>query len=104
MPRMTPTPRPPHVLAVAAGAAALVAVAACGPLATVIKDPVTIGSPPSPTRTSSGRTSPHPTTASPQDMLFPDDFRGVCSGATESRATTYDSGAAGHKEIGRAHV
>jgi hypothetical protein len=86
-------------LAVVAGTAALAAVAACGSLATVIKNPTAIGSPPSPTRTSSGQPPSHPTTASPQGMLFPDDFRGVCSGASESRAAAYDPGAPTHKVL-----
>jgi hypothetical protein len=89
-----------RALAVAAGAAALVAVAACGSVATLIKGPTTtVGSPPSPVRTSSGPTSSQPSTPSPQDMLFADDFRGVCSGATESRASAYDPGAATHKVL-----
>ena len=32
-------------------------------------------------------------------QLFPDDFKGVCSGATVSRATAYDQGATTHKAL-----
>lgn len=32
-------------------------------------------------------------------MLFPDNFKGVCSGASVSAATAYDRGAAAHKAL-----
>lgn len=43
-----------------------------------------------------GATGPGTAEAS---KLFADDFKGVCSGATVSRATAYDAAAAGHKAV-----
>jgi len=61
------------------------AVSACGATVHVAKDPITAVNPP-------------PTSASPA-KLFADDFRGVCQGATVSRARAYDSGTAPHKVV-----
>ncbi|QZH75622.1 MAG: hypothetical protein JY451_03155 [Erythrobacter sp.] len=38
-------------------------------------------------------------TATPASLLFPDDFQGVCSGATVSAATAYDPAAGSHKAL-----
>ena len=40
-----------------------------------------------------------PTAGSSTAPLFPDDFKGVCSGATQSRATPYDASATTHKAL-----
>jgi hypothetical protein len=48
---------------------------------------------------SPGGGSTSPAAASPSTPLFPDDFRGVCSGATQSRATPYDTSAPSHKAL-----
>ena len=37
--------------------------------------------------------------AGPPNLLLPDNFRGVCSGATVSAATAYDPGAKAHKAL-----
>lgn len=43
--------------------------------------------------------APGSSQASPAAQLFPDDFKGVCSGATVARSTAYDPAAKVHKVV-----
>lgn len=47
----------------------------------------------------SGATGANGAATAQATPLFPDDFKGVCSGATVSRATAYDSAAPTHKAL-----
>jgi hypothetical protein len=86
-----------RTLIVALGAVALVGVTACSvSLPRVLSSPTTVGNGPSkPT----AAPSPSEPSKSPQSQLFADDFRGVCQGATVSRATAYDAAAPAHKVV-----
>ena len=46
-----------------------------------------------------GATSGNAAQATPPVSLFPDDFKGVCSGASVSAAKAYDPAASGHKAL-----
>jgi hypothetical protein len=70
---------------VAVAAATVVTVSACGSTTVHLrKDPTTTA---------------NPSSTNPATKLFADDFRGVCQGATVSRARAYDSGTAPHKVV-----
>ena len=84
-----------RILIVALAAVAMAGVTACSvSLPGVLSSPATVGGKPS---------QPSKPTAAPstseQSKLFADDFRGVCQGATVSRATAYDAAAAAHKVV-----
>jgi hypothetical protein len=84
-----------RTLTVAMGAVAMVGVTACSvSLPSVLGNPTPVASKPS---------KPNESTAAPstsqQSKLFADDFRGVCQGATVSRATAYDAAAPAHKVV-----
>jgi hypothetical protein len=83
---MTPT--------VAASAAALLTVSACAPSIYLPKHPTAVG-----TLTTVATPTSRLASSSQPDKLFADDFRGACSGATVSRATTDDPGATSHKVV-----
>jgi len=72
--------RKPHPRSIVA----VMTMSACGATIHVAKDRPTTVNPPS---------------AELPAKLFADDFRGVCQGATVSRARAYDSGAAPHKVV-----